>query len=148
MQQVARKLIEQFKLNQLRFNRLRPTMTDQTESDQQMTSGLVETFHDPDLEVNHEMSMLVRVTQLGGKPLLICNFTERQIASKYRQITGIDPVALTLMGPREVLLEFDKKSDVVGSSLKMHGPHMWDGMNVNITCLVAPKPSLIDMYYE
>ena len=148
VQQVIRKLIEQFKLNQLRFNRPRPTMADQTESDQQMTNNPTETFHDPDTEANHEMSMLVRVTQLGGKPLPVCNFTERQIASKYRQITGVDPVALTLMGPREVLLEFDRKSDVVGSSLKMYGPHVWDGMNVHVNCLVAPKSSLIDMYYE
>ena len=84
----------------------------------------------------------------GGKPLPICNFTERQIASKYRQITGIDPVVLTLMGPREVLLEFEHVADVVGSSLKMYGPHVWDGMNVHINCLVAPKPSLIEMYCE
>ena len=57
-------------------------------------------------------------------------------------------MALTLMGPHKVLLEFDQKSDVVGSSLKMHGPHVWDGINVNINCLVAPESSLIDMYYE
>ena len=66
MQQVVRKLIEQFKLNQLKFNRLRPKMTDQTESDQQMTGNLLDTFHDPDQEANHEMAMLVHVTQLGG----------------------------------------------------------------------------------
>ena len=76
VQQVVRKLIEQFRLNQLKFNRLRPTMADQTESDQQMTNSPVEVFHDPDLEANHEMSMLICVTQLGGKLLPICNFTE------------------------------------------------------------------------
>ena len=148
MQPVVRKLIEQFRLNQLKFNRLRPTMADQTESEQQMTSANLDVFHDPDQETLHEMAMLVRVTQLGGKSLPICNFTERQIASKYRQITGIDPVALTLMGPQDVLLEFSSKSDVVGSSLKMHGPQMWDGINVNVNCLVAPKPGLIEMFYE
>ena len=76
MQQVVCKLIEQFKLNQLQFNQLRPTMADQTESDQQMTNNPVEVYHDSDRETNHEMLMLVCVTQLGGKPLPICNFTE------------------------------------------------------------------------
>ena len=55
---------------------------------------------------------------------------------------------LTLMGSRKVLLEFEKGTDIVGSSMKIHGQHVWDGINVDICCLMALKPGLINMYYE
>ena len=60
------------------------------------------------------MAMLLRLMQLGRKPLPVCNYTKRQIASQYKWITGIDFVVLMLMGPHEVLLEFDKETNTSG----------------------------------
>ena len=57
-------------------------------------------------------------------------------------------MALTLMGPCDVLLEFDHKVDVIGSSMKVHEQQMWDGVNVDISCLMATKPKLIGIYCE
>ena len=51
-------------------------MTEVTESDQQMAGQSTDTFHNLDIDVYPDMVMLVRVMQLGGKPLPVCNFTE------------------------------------------------------------------------
>ena len=98
-----------------------------TESTQQLTDNDI--FHDIDL--CQEICLMMRVTWNNGKALPIFSFTERQIVEKYKQLIGLEPVALTLMGPHDVLLEFDKKADVMGSSQKIHGSKTWDGMGTN-----------------
>ena len=87
-------------------------MVEGTESTQKLTDNHI--FHDIDL--CQEICLMMRVTQNNGKALPVFSFTERQIAKKYKQFTGLEPIVLTLMGPRDVLLEFDKKADVIGSS--------------------------------
>ena len=90
----------------------------------------------------------MKVTQLNGKALNVFSFTERQIAKKYKQYSGIEPVTLTLMDPCDVLLEFDRKINVISSSMKVHGQQVWDGINVDIGCLMAQKSKLISLYCE
>ena len=86
-------------------------MAEQTESDQHLTDQDVETFHDVDL--CSDLSILMNVRQHDGKALPIFSFTECQIAEKCKKFTDIDPIALTLMGPCDVILEFDKKDDIM-----------------------------------
>ena len=121
-------------------------MAEGTESSQLMTDLDSDTFHD--IDPCNEISILMKVTQLNGKPLPVFSFTERQIAEKYKQFTGIEPVGLTLMGLRDVLLEFDRKVDVIGSSMKIHGQQSWDGINVDIGCLMAHKLKLLSLFQE
>ena len=45
------------------------------------------------------------------------------------------------MGPHNVLLEFDKKADVISSSQKIHGSKTWDGMGVDISYIMSPQKS-------
>ena len=85
-------------------------MAEQTESDQHLTDQDVETYHDVDL--CSDFSILMNVRQHNGKALPDFSFTEHHIAEKCKKLTGIDPIALTLMGPHDVILEFDKKDDI------------------------------------
>ena len=55
---------------------------------------------------------------------------------------------LTLMGPCDVLLEFNRIADVISSSMKIHGQQSWDGINVDIGCLMAHKPRLLSLFRE
>ena len=121
-------------------------MAEGTESSQLVTDLDSDTFHDVD--PCNEISMLMKVTQLNGKPLPVFSFTERQIAEKYRQYTGVEPVTLILMGLHDILLEFDRKADVIGLSMKIHGQQSWDGINVDIGCLMACKPRLLSLFWE
>ena len=117
-------------------------MAEGTESSQLVTDLDSDTFHD--IDPCNEISMLMKVTQLNVKALAVFSFTERQITKKYKQYTGVEPVALTLMGPCDVLLEFDRKADVISSSMKIHGQQSWDG----IGCLMARKPRLLSLFRE
>ena len=137
-------MLWQFKLNQLKFSGKLPKMAEGTESTQLLTDN--DSFHDVDL--CNDISILMKVTQLNSKALPMFSFTEWQIVEKYKQYTGIEPVALTLMCPHDVLLEFDKKKDVIGLSMKVHGQQSWDGINVDIGCLMACKSKLLSLFWE
>ena len=76
------------------------------------------------------------------------SFTERQIAEKYKKLTNIEPIVLTLMGPRDMILEFDKDDDVITLSTRAHGMWQWDDLGVNIHCIAAPKTHLLEIYRE
>ena len=77
-------------------------MADKTESELDAVEQAV--YHDID---NNELSMLLRVSQLSGKTLPIGSFTERKISQMIYGAMGVAPIALTLLGPKEVLLEFE-----------------------------------------
>ena len=55
----------------------------------------------------------MNVRQKDSKVLPVFSFTECQIAEKCKKFTGIDAIALTLMGLHDVILEFDKKDDIM-----------------------------------
>ena len=83
-------------------------MADKTESELDAVKQAV--YHDVD---ENELSMLFRVSQLGGKTLPIGSFTKRKISQMVQGVTGVVPVALTLLGSKEVLLEFERGTYVV-----------------------------------
>ena len=121
-------------------------MAEQTESDQHLTDQDVETYHDVDL--CSDLSILMIVHKHDGKALPVFTFTECHIAKKYKKLTGIDPIALTLMGLHDVILEFDKKDDITVVLARAHGCHQWDEIGVDIHCIAAPKISLLNIYKD
>ena len=144
---VILELLRQFRLNQIKFRLRDLAMAEGTESTQNISDALTDTFHDIDCEHRHKLAMLMRVSQTNGKPLPVFNFTERQITSKYHQITGVNP-SLTLMGSKEVLLEFNSDVDVVTSSMHIHGLQSWDNLMVDVSCLMSRKPRLIGLFQD
>ena len=121
-------------------------MADQTESDQHLTDQDVETFHDMDL--CSDLSILMNVRQHDSKVLPVFSFTECQIAEKCKKFTGIDLVALTLMGLCDVIFEFNKKDNIMVALMRAHGCHQWDEIGVNIHCIAALKMSLLKIYED
>ena len=77
-------------------------MVDKTESELDAVRQAV--YYDVD---DNELSMLLRVNQLSGKTLPIGSSTKRKILQMIHRATGVAPMALTLLGPKEVLLEFE-----------------------------------------
>ena len=80
--------------------------------------------------------------------LPVFSFTEQHIAEKCKKLTGIDPIALTLMGLHDVILEFDKKDDIMVVLMQAHGFHQWDEIGVNIHCIAALKMNLLKIYKD
>ena len=145
LKRVTSELLRQFRLNQYRYSEKLKMATEQTESAQQLTDkDISEMFHDVDL--CSELSILLNVQQNNGRPLPVFSFTERQIAEKYKKYTNTEPIALTLLGPKDVILEFDKRDDVVTASTKAQGLRQWDDMGVNLHCIAAPKAHLIKIF--
>ena len=118
-------------------------MTDRTESEMDAVEQAV--YHDVD---DNELSMLLRVHQNNGRALPIGSFTERKISQVVQGATGVAPTALTLLGPNEVLMEFEKETCVVEVGIKMHAMSEWDDFKVQTHCILAKCDSLINMCNE
>ena len=118
-------------------------MADKTESELDAVEQAV--YHDID---DNELSMLLRVNQLSGKTLPIGNFTNRKISQMIHGAAGVAPVALTLLGPKEVLLEFEQATSVVEVMMVLHVLTNWDDIKIQTHCVMARRESLIDMFHK
>ena len=118
-------------------------MADKTESELDTVEQAV--YHDVD---DNELSMHLRVNQRSGKTLLIGSFTERKISQVVQGATGIVPIALTLLGPKEVLLEFERVTSIVEVTMALHALSNWDDIKVQTHCVMARQELLIDMFHE
>ena len=98
-------------------------MADKTESELDTVEQAV--YHDVD---DNELSMLLRVHQNNGRALPLGSFTERKISQVVHGATGVAPTALTLLGPDEVLLEFEKEASVVQVGIAVHALADWDDL--------------------
>ena len=118
-------------------------MANRTESELDAVEQAV--YHDVE---ENELSMLLRVHQNNGRALPIGSFTERKISQVVQGATGVTPVALTLLGPNKVLLEFEKETSIVGVGIAMHAMSDWDEFKVRMHCIMAKRDSLINMCHE
>ena len=118
-------------------------MADKTESELDTVEQAV--YHDVD---DNTLSMLLRVHQNNGRALPLGSFTERKISQVIHGATGVAPTALTLLGPDEVLLEFEKEASVVQVGIAVHALADWDDLKVRTHCVMASRNSLIDICHE
>ena len=139
------KLLRQFRFIQIKYNRpdIWTAMADKIESELDAVKQAV--YHDVD---ENKLSMLLRVSQRSGKTLPIGSFTERKISQVVQRATGIAPIALTLLGPKEVLLKFERVTSVVEVAMALHALSNWDILKIQTHCVMARRESLIDMFHE
>ena len=145
MQRYVSKLLQQFRFIQIKYRRpdVWTMMADKTESELNAVEQAV--YHDVD---ENELSMLFRVSQLIGKTLPIGSFTKREISQVIHGTMGIAPVALTLLGLKEVLLEFERAASVVEVMMVLHALTDWDDLKIQSHCVMARHDLLIDMFHE
>ena len=118
-------------------------MAERTESEIDAIEDTV--YHDVE---NNELSMLLRVNQTGGRVLPAGSFTERAVAQLVQRTTGVHPTSLTLLGLKEVLLDFKKSISVVDVALVLHNMSNWDRFKVETSCLMAKQDQLVNMFQE
>ena len=118
-------------------------MAERTESKIDAIEGAV--YHDVE---NNELSMLLRVNQTGGRVLPAGSFTKRAVAQLVQRTTWVNPISLTLLGPKEVLLDFEKSVSVVDVALVLHNMSEWDRFKVETSCLMAKREQLVSMFQE
>ena len=118
-------------------------MVERTESEIDAIEDAI--YHDME---NNELSMLLKVNQTGGRVLPAGSFTERAVAQLVQRTTGIHPTSLTLSGPKEVLLDFEKSVSVVDVALMLHNMSDWDRFKVETSYLMAKRDQLINIFQE
>ena len=145
MQRYIAKLLRQFRFIQIKYRRpdVWTAMADKTESELDTVKQAV--YHDVD---DNELSMLLRVSQLSGKSLPIGSFTERKISQVVQGTTGVAPIALTLLGPSKVLMEFERSTSVVEVAMILHTLSDWDDLKIQTHCVMARRELLVDMFHE
>ena len=142
MQRLVKTLLQQFKLTQIWYGR--PDIW------VRMAESEIDTIKDAiyhDVE-NNELLMLWWVNQTSGRVLPARSFTERAVAQLVQRTTEVHPTSLTLLGPKEVLLDFEKSVSVVDVALVLHNMSEWDRFKVETSCLMAKREQLINMFQE
>ena len=118
-------------------------MAESTESEIDAIKDTI--YHDVE---NNELSMLLRVNQTGGRLLPVGSFNERAVAQLVQRTNGVHPTSLTLLGPKEVLLDFEKSISVVDVALVLHNMSDWNRLKVETSCLMAKRDQLVNMFQE
>ena len=125
------KLLRQFRFIQIKYNQP-DVWTVMAESEIDIVKQAV--YHAVD---KNELLMLLRVSQRSWKTLPIGSFTERKISQVVQRATGIAPIALTLLGPKEVLLKFERVTSVVEVAMALLALSNWDDLKIQTHCVMA-----------
>ena len=87
------------------------------------------------------------VKEVGKLFRLVVSLKER-FPKWSKGATGIAPIALTLLGPKEVLLKFERVTSVVEVAMALHALSDWDDLKIQTHCVMARQELLIDMFHE
>ena len=78
------------------------------------------------------LTLLLKVVQVSGKPLPVGSFTVRVVAERVRKLTRFNPTKVEVVSGQDVVLDFDIDVPVVDVAQKIHEPIQWDGMGTEI----------------
>ena len=91
------------------------------------------------------LTLLLKVNQISGKPLPVGSFTMRVVADKLKKMIGFNPTEVEIMNGQDVVIDFDPKVPVVEVARKVHGLILWKGMNSEISCLMSTRKSVLSI---
>ena len=91
------------------------------------------------------MTLLLKVVQISGKPLPVGSFTTRVVADKIKKMTGFNPTEVEIMNRQDVVIDFDSEVPVVEVAHRVHGPILWEGMHSEISCLMSTRRSVLSI---
>ena len=87
----------------------------------------------------HAFVLLLRVTQLNGKPLHIGLFTGREMSQLLHKVAGVIPKEIVVMNDQEVVMELEEETSIMEVSRAIHGLFHWGGQSISVDSLVAMK---------
>ena len=83
--------------------------------------------------------LLLRETQLNGKPLSIGRFTGRAMSQMLHEVAGVVPKEVVIMNDQEVVMELEEETSLIKVSRVVHGLFHWGGQSISVDSLVAKK---------
>ena len=84
-----------------------------------------------------ELPILLRILQESGRPLPIGSFTERSIARKVYQLTGITLDRVTMVTPSDAVLELPIGCSVFQVAQELHSLKEWEDFPIYVSCLMG-----------
>ena len=83
-----------------------------------------------------ELPILLRILQEDGRPLPIGSFTERSVARKVHNLTGITLDRVTMVTPSDAILEFPTGCSVVHVAQVLHAMKEWEDFPIYVSCIM------------
>ena len=79
-----------------------------------------------------ELPILLRILQEDCRPLPIGSFTERSVARKVHDLTGITLERVTMVTPSDAILEFPTGCSVVCVAQALHAMKEWEDFPIYV----------------
>ena len=95
-----------------------------------------------------KMSLLLKITQPGQRPLPIGVVTERSIIALIKRVTNYTPLGITIMNDVDVVVEFGRGVRLYEAAQLLHSLASWDQYKIEIGTIISSKPQIIDMVRE
>ena len=95
--------------------------------------------------VKNELLILMRVEQDDGRPLPVGVYTERCVATRLLQVTGVTAERITRINNYDTVIEVTADVSVVAVSQQLHQVTEWEENPVVISCIMGKKQYIIDV---
>ena len=110
-------------------------------------------FYDIDACQTTTLSLLLKICQPGTAqssphPLPIGVMTDRSLIDLVLKATGVTPMGVTIMNDVDAVIEFERGAKVIEIAQALHGIDSWTGYKVEVSCIVATKPLLVETTRE
>ena len=93
-------------------------------------------------------ALLLRLTQLNGKPLSIGGFTGRAMSLMLHEVAGVIPKEVLVMNDQDVVMELEDETSIMEVSRAIHGLFHWGGQFISVDSLVAKKDLIAEIVRE
>ena len=87
----------------------------------------------------------MNVVQSSRKPLPVGSYTERLVSQIVNIVAGVEPLSVTVMNEREVILELREEDPIIVVSWLIPGLMSYEGQSVNVSCVMSSKRSLLSI---
>ena len=110
-------------------------------------------FYDINACQTTTLSLLLKIhqphtAQSSPCPLPIGVMTDRSLIDLVLKATGVTPMDVTIMNDVDAVIEFEKGAKVIEIAQALHGINSWTGYKVDVSCIVATKPLLVETTRE
>ena len=95
-----------------------------------------------------ELPILVRILQEDGRPLPIGSFTERSVARKVHNLTGITLDRVKMVTPSDAVLEFPAGCSVVRMAKELHAMKEWEDIPIYVSFLMGNHHYIMEVCHD
>ena len=94
------------------------------------------------------LTILFKMLREDGRPLPVGSFTERSVARRVYNSTGVAVERVTMVTPTDALIEFAPGTLVVAIAQELHQINEWEDIPVWVTCLMGSKNYIMQLCRE